>query len=85
QDVAKFLADLRTCRLAARYAFMATNNDYTPLAKDYAAAEGLRLYTVQPTPLRGALFERLSRIVRPYCLVREILSGHGLPREFKRR
>lgn len=85
QEVAKFLADLRVCRLATRYALMATNTDYTPLARDYAAAEGLRLYIVEPR--EPTLAERVrATLARPARAARAILSRHEtLPDLFIRR
>ncbi len=80
RDVAKFLADLRVCALPTRHALMATNSEYSPLARDYARAEGLRLYTVTPSAL--SLLDRLaSTATRPYRLARALLWG-ALPREF---
>lgn len=79
QDVAKFLADLRTCGIDSRYGMLVTNGSYAPLARDYARYEGLRLYQVNPErswlhlPRPAAVIHHVVRAVR----------GTPLPREFE--
>ena len=72
-EVAKFLADLQTCAIPAKHGMIATNTGYAPLARDYARAAGIRLYTL-------SIQERASGSIF-HCLV-GALSPRKLPRAF---
>ena len=91
QEVAKFIQDLRTCGLDTTRGSVVTTNGYTPLAKDYARASGVRLYTFLPrSKTEQGIIERAYErfVTTPRAILNEVkesVTGRtNLPDEFRR-